>query len=69
MRLNIFQKKPAPVPTPQAQNEPHKEIEEYTVATFVPRKIPMTSELLRRQREEEILEKYCKPTIKTGIML
>jgi len=69
MKLNIFHNKSAPVPTLLAQSEPQGNIEDYAVATFVPRKIPMTGELLRRKREEEILEKYCKPTIKTGNML
>lgn len=71
MKFNIFQKKsaPMPAPTPRVQTEPQGEAEEYKVATFVPRKIPMTSELIRRQREEEILKKYCKPTIKTGVMM
>ena len=62
--LNIFQKKPATAPA--AQDE---EIEEYEVATFVPKKLPMTGELLRRQREDEIRKKYCRPTVKTGIMM
>lgn len=64
--LNIFQKKPATATATEPQDE---EIEEYEVATFVPKKLPMTGELLRRQREDEIRKKYCRPTVKTGIMM
>lgn len=64
--FNIFQKKPATTPAAEPQDE---EIEEYEVATFVPNKLPMTGELLRRQREDEIRKKYCRPTVKTGIMM
>lgn len=64
--LKIFRKKPATAPAAEPQDE---EIEEYEVATFVPKKLPMTGELLRRQREDEIRKKYCRPTVKTGIMM
>ncbi len=60
--LKIFQKNPATAPAAEPQ-------EEYEVATFVPKKLPMTGELLRRQREDEIRKKYCRPTVKTGIMM
>ena len=64
--FDIFQKKNATPPAAEPQDE---EIEEYEVATFVPKKLPMTGDLLRRQREDEIRKKYCRPTIKTGIMM
>jgi hypothetical protein len=70
MRLfDIFQKNTAPaMPDPSMQSEQQGDGEEYVVETFVPKKIPMTGELLRRQREEEIRKKYCRPTVKTGVM-
>ena len=37
-----------------------EELEEYEVATFVPLKIMMTDDLLRRQREDSIRKKYCR---------
>ena len=46
--FNIFQKKTSTEPAAEPQDE---KIEEYEVATFIPKKIPMTGELLRRQRE------------------
>lgn len=64
--FNIFQKKPSTEPAAESQDE---KIEEYEVATFIPKKISMTGELLRRQREDEIRKKYCKPSIKTGVMM
>lgn len=64
--FNIFQKKNSTEPAAEPQDE---KIEEYEVATFIPKKIPMTGELLRRQREDEIRKKYCKPSIKTGVMM
>ena len=64
--FNIFQKKNSSGLTAEPQDE---KIEEYVVATFIPKKISMTSELLRRQREDEIRKKYCKPSIKNGVMM
>jgi len=50
----------------EPENELQDETEEYVVAAFIPRKIPATEELIRRQREEEIRKKYCNPSVKTG---
>ena len=32
----------------------------YEIGAFIPNKIQMTSELVRRQREEELRKNYCK---------
>lgn len=64
--MKLFQKKDVPAPPVVPVQD---EMEEYKVATFLPKKIPMTRDILRRQREEEIRSKYCIPTIKTGRML
>lgn len=55
MALNLFKKnKPsASFPLPQG------EAEEYSVETFVPQKIVLTDELIRRKKEEELKKKYC----------
>lgn len=65
--LNIFIKKDPP---PQKQTVAEDEqFEEYVIASFVPKKIPMTSDIARRKREDELRGKYCSPSVKTGSML
>lgn len=65
--LNLFNKKPLSVT--DETTEPQEQDEEYIVDTFQPRKVPMTTELLMRQREEEMRKKYCHNSVKTGVLL
>ena len=44
----------------QSKKQEERKEEEYEVATFSRCKFPMTDELLRRQRADEIKKKYCK---------
>lgn len=54
----------------QKRNEPKRGeetgAEEYELATFSPRKFPMTKELYRRQKEDELRKKYCGKTVKNN---
>lgn len=43
--------------------------EEYKLSPFAPRKFPMTKELRRRQREDELRKKYCGKASKTNNMI
>lgn len=59
--FDMFRKKKSPVSQPQT--EEIEDLEEYVVTEYVPLKFSMTGDLLRRQREEEIRNKYCNHSV------
>lgn len=70
MGLFDILKKKKPLSEKQIINENDDgEFEEYVVASFTPRKITLTSDLIRREREADIRKKYCLPNMKTGLIL
>ena len=55
MALSLFKKNKLSASLPLPQDE----AEEYSVETFIPQKIVLTDELIRRKKEEELKKKYC----------
>lgn len=53
-------------PTVEVQDRDDED--DYVVETLVPTKVPNTTGMLLRQREEELRRKYCKPSVKTGYL-
>lgn len=70
--FDLFRKKTVsnPMPaTPAEHTAGEREDDEFVVATLVPRKIPMTADMMRRQREEELRKKYCTSSVQTGAVI
>lgn len=45
-----------------------EDIDEYEIPSFKPKDFLITSEILRRKREDELRDRYCNKKTKTGDM-